>query len=182
MPKTWESILWCIQEKNPSVVTFAIIGALKKFILKATWLNIIPFLLTAQLKIKRFSKWKITNIGYILSPKLVYICILTYYTPKLLWTKYIFEQFFFHTPFQYCLLQNGPIRLVGGQFGCPFCSKVQNSKGDMNRHIKTHTGEKPYICDFCNYSSNQITNLKRHMERKHEKTFSLVKNVQFANL
>ena len=92
------------------------------------------------------------------------------------------NDFFFHTPFQHCLLQNGPIRLVGGQFGCPFCSKVQNSKGDMKRHIKTHTGEKPYICDFCNYSSNQITNLKRHMERKHEKTFSLVKNVQFANL
>ena len=98
MPKTWESILWCIQEKNPSVVTFAIIGALKKFILKATWLNIIPFLLTAQMKIRRFSKWKITNIGYILSPKLVYICILTYYTLQNYYKQSIFLNNFFSYP------------------------------------------------------------------------------------
>ena len=65
------------------------------------------------------------------------------------------------------ILQNGPIKLMGGHFGCPFCEKIQNSKGDMNRHIKTHTGEKPYLCDFCNYKSNQITNLRRHTERKH---------------
>ena len=94
-------------------------------------------------------------------------------------TKYFWT--IFSCSFVLIILQNGPINL-GGQYGCPFCEKIQNSKGDMNRHIKTHTGEKPYLCDFCNYKSNQITNLKRHMERKHDKTFSLVKNVQFANL
>ncbi|XP_039622864.1 zinc finger and BTB domain-containing protein 7A [Polypterus senegalus] len=32
---------------------------------------------------------------------------------------------------------------------CPICSKVIQGAGKLPRHIRTHTGEKPYECDIC---------------------------------
>lgn len=32
---------------------------------------------------------------------------------------------------------------------CPICSKVIQGAGKLPRHIRTHTGEKPYECTIC---------------------------------
>jgi len=34
---------------------------------------------------------------------------------------------------------------------CPHCPYQTAEKYVMNRHIRTHTKEKPYVCDICNF-------------------------------
>ena len=34
---------------------------------------------------------------------------------------------------------------------------------DIKKHIKTHSGERPFICKQCSYSCREATSLKRHM-------------------
>ncbi|XP_062411291.1 zinc finger and BTB domain-containing protein 7A, partial [Sardina pilchardus] len=69
---------------------------------------------------------------------------------------------------------------VGGQTGatgerkmrskafqkCPICSKVIQGAGKLPRHIRTHTGEKPYECAICKVRFTRQDKLKVHM-RKH---------------
>ena len=61
-----------------------------------------------------------------------------------------------------------PIRLDKGGYSCPFCSREMNDKTSIKRHIATHTGEKPYICNQCHYSAIQISTLKRHFKSVHK--------------
>ncbi|KAG5851340.1 hypothetical protein ANANG_G00092170 [Anguilla anguilla] len=48
---------------------------------------------------------------------------------------------------------------------CPICSKVIQG-GEAARHIRTHTGEKPYECAICKVRFTRQDKLKVHM-RKH---------------
>ncbi|XP_066295188.1 zinc finger protein 501-like [Branchiostoma lanceolatum] len=47
---------------------------------------------------------------------------------------------------------------------CTECDFRAASKSDLSKHIRRHTGEKPYKCDQCEYSASQKGNLVRHME------------------
>ncbi|CAB1331459.1 unnamed protein product, partial [Coregonus sp. 'balchen'] len=49
---------------------------------------------------------------------------------------------------------------------CPICSKVIQGAGKLPRHIRTHTGEKPYECGICKVRFTRQDKLKVHM-RKH---------------
>ncbi|XP_056270723.1 zinc finger and BTB domain-containing protein 7A, partial [Pseudoliparis swirei] len=49
---------------------------------------------------------------------------------------------------------------------CPICSKVIQGAGKLPRHIRTHTGEKPYECTICKVRFTRQDKLKVHM-RKH---------------
>ena len=84
---------------------------------------------------------------------------------------------------------------VTGGAECPHCFKIMKNPNNMKRHILTHIGDKPFICDICNqafprkdyltvhrrshtgekpfachlcdYRSPQSSNLKTHLRTKH---------------
>ncbi|XP_051155113.1 zinc finger protein 90-like [Leptopilina boulardi] len=55
---------------------------------------------------------------------------------------------------------------------CEFCSKEFTHTGDLNKHRRKHTGERPYDCSICNRKFSHTSNLARH-QRLHsgEKPF-----------
>lgn len=52
-------------------------------------------------------------------------------------------------------------------FVCRVCKKAFSVKQNLNKHYRIHTGEKPYRCKLCDYSSNQPCNLNTHIKKKH---------------
>ena len=64
-------------------------------------------------------------------------------------------------------LQNQPIQLGPTEFACPFCGKTMKTNRDMQRHIRTHTGEKPYVCIFCQKNFTVKHHLDNHVKRVH---------------
>merc|ERR1711915_748529 len=62
---------------------------------------------------------------------------------------------------------------VGKMHQCPYCKYSTVRKDHITKHIRTHTGEKPFTCPYCNYSAASKDNLKLHV-RTHtgEKPFN----------
>lgn len=55
-------------------------------------------------------------------------------------------------------------------FVCEFCAKRFRTSSSLKVHVRAHTGEKPYICPSCGYSTITKRNLDRHIENHHVKT------------
>ncbi|XP_031422645.1 zinc finger protein 341 isoform X2 [Clupea harengus] len=47
---------------------------------------------------------------------------------------------------------------------CDFCEKVFTKKFDLQQHIRSHTGEKPFQCIVCGRAFAQKSNVKKHMQ------------------
>ncbi|XP_023217904.1 zinc finger protein 184-like [Centruroides sculpturatus] len=52
---------------------------------------------------------------------------------------------------------------------CNFCLKVCASAAELRRHLRTHTGERPFSCNFCNDTFNFKSSLNRHIRKIHPK-------------
>jgi len=52
-------------------------------------------------------------------------------------------------------------------FACKLCSKSFNQKNALQIHMKKHAGVRPYVCEYCEYPFTQKGNLKMHILRCH---------------
>ncbi|MCL4147781.1 UNVERIFIED_CONTAM: hypothetical protein GTU68_026241, partial [Idotea baltica] len=55
----------------------------------------------------------------------------------------------------------------GDEYACCFCGKVFIAPAFLRRHIRTHTGEKPFGCPHCSFRAAQKGNLNTHIINKH---------------
>ncbi|CAF0948188.1 unnamed protein product [Didymodactylos carnosus] len=62
------------------------------------------------------------------------------------------------------LLQQQRIKRERRNDTCEFCGKVFKNCSNLTVHRRSHTGEKPYKCELCNYACAQSSKLTRHMK------------------
>ena len=53
---------------------------------------------------------------------------------------------------------------------CHMCGKGFESQYNLQRHIRIHTGERPFSCPHCPYAASEKSHLKGHIGRKHAKS------------
>lgn len=61
---------------------------------------------------------------------------------------------------------------------CISCGKTFSQKGNMERHMRQHTGERPFRCQFCQCAYTRKETLKTHINQAH----SCKAKLEFDNL
>jgi len=62
-------------------------------------------------------------------------------------------------------------------FQCPHCTYASPDTFKLKRHLRIHTGEKPYECDICFSRFTQSNSLKTHRLIHSGKIFFLNYNI-----
>ncbi|XP_071623827.1 zinc finger and BTB domain-containing protein 8A-like isoform X2 [Heliangelus exortis] len=50
------------------------------------------------------------------------------------------------------------------RFKCPFCTHTVKRRADLKRHLRCHTGERPYPCDACGKRFTRLEHLRNHFQ------------------
>uniref|UniRef100_T1JNM0 C2H2-type domain-containing protein n=1 Tax=Strigamia maritima TaxID=126957 RepID=T1JNM0_STRMM len=73
----------------------------------------------------------------------------------------------FVTKYEYCQ-HSEQIHANGYKCPSPGCGKIFSRNVLLDRHYKTHTGEKSFKCGYCGYRSCNRSNVGRHCSARHK--------------
>lgn len=70
-------------------------------------------------------------------------------------------------------VNNPPVKKVKKMLPCDYCGKCFDRPSLLNRHLRTHTGERPHVCDICEKGFSTSSSLNTHRrihsgEKPHE--------------
>ena len=51
---------------------------------------------------------------------------------------------------------------------CAYCHKIFQSRAHLKRHVRVHTGEKPFKCPCCGMEFRNKHHVKNHMANCHK--------------
>ncbi|XP_032304827.1 zinc finger and BTB domain-containing protein 8A-like isoform X3 [Coturnix japonica] len=54
------------------------------------------------------------------------------------------------------------------RFKCPFCTHTVKRRADLKRHLRCHTGERPYPCEACGKRFTRLEHLRNHFQTIHQ--------------
>lgn len=69
----------------------------------------------------------------------------------------------------------GDIELpLHGDYACMHCGKTFTCRTHLDRHVRVHTGERPFGCPHCHYKASQKGSVKRHILMVHRDKINIV--------
>ncbi|KAK8778873.1 hypothetical protein V5799_019798 [Amblyomma americanum] len=54
-----------------------------------------------------------------------------------------------------------------GKFCCTYCPYSSDDRSHVVMHERMHTGERPFVCQFCKKSYQRLFGLKHHLQKVH---------------
>lgn len=63
---------------------------------------------------------------------------------------------------------NATVPKPSKKFACPLCPKMFTADNKLQKHLRSHTGERPFECRMCEKRFADGWYLKVHLKTKHD--------------
>ena len=72
------------------------------------------------------------------------------------------------------------LRQIYGNEECEFCGRLFASRSDYEPHLRTHTGDRPFLCPSCPFRASTKDKLNRHKEKEHDKVMYICNTCDYS--